>query len=218
MTGTPQSEAAGGGRLLVSGTSSSRHAALAGVRGRSALEASPRIPEGVVVAKVKSMRGRGGYVFFKELGGAPDRKALSKTARVLIDGDLIRGRVLDYGCGLGFDADQQGWEAYDPYYRPGKPTGPYHTIVVNHVANILTRASRAELFHAVNVLLAPGATAFISVARNIPASGKAGPRRRIQNYVVLTLPWIFADEEEEIYVLAKDAVFEDRTREFEETA
>jgi hypothetical protein len=44
-----------------------------------------------------------------------------------------------------------------------------------------------------------------------------GPRRRIQNYVVLTLPSIFADDEEEIYQLAKDAVFEDRTCEFEET-
>jgi hypothetical protein len=83
------------------------------------------------MAKVKSNRGRAGYVFFKELGGAPDRKVLSKTARVLIDGKLIRGRVLDYGCGLGFDADQQGWEAYDPYYRPRKPTGIYDTIIVN---------------------------------------------------------------------------------------
>jgi hypothetical protein len=173
--------------------------------------------EGVVVAKVKSKRGRAGYVFFKELGGAPDRKTLSTTARVLIDLHLIRGRVLDYGCGLGFDADQYGWEAHDPYYRPGKPTGPYDTILVNHVANILTRASRADLFRAVNALLALGGTAYISVARNIPTSGKPGPRRRIQNYVVLTLPSLFADDEEEIYRLPKDAVFEDRTREFEET-
>ena len=121
------------------------------------------------------------------------------------------------GCGLGFDADQHGWDAYDPYYRPGKPTGAYATIIVNHVANILTRASRAELLRTVNALLAPGGVAFISVARNIPASGKPGPRRRIQNYVVLTLPSVFADDEEEIYRLAKDAAFEDRTREFEET-
>jgi hypothetical protein len=98
------------------------------------------------VAKVKSKRGRAGYVFFKELGGAPSRRALSKTARVLIDAKLIRGRVLDYGCGLGFDADDQGWDAYDPYYRPDpKPAGPYDTVVVNHVANVLTRDSRAAL-------------------------------------------------------------------------
>ena len=134
-----------------------------------------------MVAKVKSNRGRAGYVFFKELGGAPDRKVLSKTARVLLDGNLIRGRVLDYGCGLGFDADQLGWEAYDPYYRPGQPAGPYDTILVNHVANVLTRASRAELFRTVNALLALGGTAYLSVARNILVSGKPGPRRRIRN-------------------------------------
>jgi SAM-dependent methyltransferase len=169
------------------------------------------------VAKVKSNRGRSGYVFFKELGGAPQRKTLSKTARVLSSGGLLRGRILDYGCGFGFDADQLGWEAYDPYYRPTQPTGLYDTIIVNHVANILTRATRAELFATVNALLAPGGTAYISVARNIPVTGKPGPRRRIQNYVVLTLPSVFADDEEEIYRLAKDAVFADRTREFEQT-
>src|SRR5262245_7503028 len=132
------------------------------------------------MAKVKSKRGRAGYMFFKERGGAPDRKALSKTARVLIEGNLIRGRVLDYGCGLGFDADQNGWEAYDPYYRPDEPTGAYDTIIVNHVANILTQASRVMLLRTVNGLLAPGGAAYISVARNIPVAGKPGPRRRIQ--------------------------------------
>jgi hypothetical protein len=73
------------------------------------------------------------------------------------------------------------------------------------------------LLERVNGLVAAGGTAYISVARNIPVSGKPGSRRRIQNYVVLTLPSIFADDEEEIYSLAKDAVYEDRTREFEQT-
>ena len=168
------------------------------------------------MAKVKSQRGRAGYVFFKELGGAPPRRALSKTARVLLERKLVRGRVLDYGCGHGYDADQLGWDAYDPYYRPVHPTGPYDTVIVNHVANILTRSSRQALFAAVNALLADGGSAFISVARNIPPAGKAGPRRRLQNYVVLVLPSVFADGEEEIYQLAKGAAFTDRTREYEE--
>jgi hypothetical protein len=170
------------------------------------------------VAKVKSQPGRARYVFFKELGGAPQRNSLSKTARILLDKSLIRGRVLDYGCGLGFDADQQEWEAYDPYYRPNNVTGSYDTIIVNHVANVLTRESRAELLRSVDLLLASDGVAYISVARNIPTSGKAGPRRRIQNYVVLTLPSVFADGDEEIYQLAKGGLFEDRTQEFEETA
>ncbi|MFO0952456.1 MAG: hypothetical protein U0835_15170 [Isosphaeraceae bacterium] len=167
------------------------------------------------MAKVKSKRGRGGFVFFKELGGAPERKTLSKTARVLLEQGLIRGRVLDYGCGLGFDADDRGWDAFDPYYRPTQPSGNYDTVVVNHVANILTRSSRAALLARVDALLTAGGAAFVSVARNIPVSGKAGARRRIQNYVVLTLPSVFADDEEEIYRLDCRAAYEDRTVEFE---
>jgi hypothetical protein len=169
------------------------------------------------MAKVKSKHGRSGYVFFKELGGAPERTTLSKTARVLLDAGLIRGRILDYGCGLGYDADQEGWEAYDPYYRAAKPSGVYDTIVVNHLANILTRASRKELLAEVNALLAPEGSAYVSVARNIPETGKAGSRRRIQNFIMLTLPSVFLDAEEEIYQLVKDAAYDDRTREFEDT-
>ena len=169
------------------------------------------------MAKVKIKSGKGGYIFFKELGGAPDRKSVSKTATVLLEQKLVRGRVLDFGCGHGHDADELGWHAYDPYYRPTKPDGVYNTIIVNHVANILTKQSRADLLTEVNALLAEGGTAFISVARNIPKSGKHGPRRRLQNYVILTLPCIFEDDEEAIYSMAKDVDFEDRTREFEET-
>jgi len=169
------------------------------------------------LAKVRRKHGRSGYAFVKELGGAPDRQAISKTARVLLDKGLVLGRVLDFGCGLGFDADQLGWDGYDPYYRPRELTGLYDTVIVNHVANILTRRSRSELLERVNSLLNPGGVAYISVARNIPAAGKHGSRRRIQNYVLLTLHSVFADSEEEIYSRAKDAVFEDRTSEFEET-
>lgn len=168
------------------------------------------------MAKVRRSRGRGEYAFFKELGGAPPRVALSKTARVLIARGLIRGRVLDYGCGHGFDADDQGWEGYDPYYRPTPPTGPYDTVIVNHVANILTRGSRAALLKQVGDLLASGGAAYVSVARNIPVAGKHGPRRRLQNYVVLTLPTVYADAEEEVYQLVAGATYQDRTREFEE--
>lgn len=167
------------------------------------------------MAKVKSTLGRAGYVFFKELGGAPERTSLSKTASLLVDRGFVRGRVLDYGCGMGFDADQLGWCSFDPYYRPRRPEGVFDTIVVNHVVNILTRGSREALFAEIRNLLADDGVAYISVARNIPTAGKAGPRKRIQNYVVLTLPTVFADNEEEIYRMEKKAPFEDRTREYE---
>jgi len=167
------------------------------------------------MAKVKRTQGRKRYAYYKELGGAPARAALSKTARVLLELQLIRGRVLDYGCGHGFDANNLGWDAFDPYYRPRLFRGPYDTIVVNHVINILTRDSRAKLYAQVDALLTVGGAAYLSTSRNIPTIGKAGVRQRLQNYIVLTLASVYADDEEEIYELKQGTAFEDRTLEFE---
>lgn len=165
------------------------------------------------MAKVKA---KSGYRFIKELGGAVRRAEVSTTARVLVERRLIQGRVLDYGCGFGFDADHFGWESFDPYYRPKPPVGPFDTIVCNHVAHMLTRASRTALFESIDALLAPAGVAFIAVTRSIPTIGKASLRKRIQNYVELSLPSVYRDEQIEIYRLNKGEQFEDLTREFEQ--
>jgi SAM-dependent methyltransferase len=165
------------------------------------------------VAKIKGERG---FRFIKELGGAIRRETVSKTARFLVEGGLLRGRVLDYGCGFGFDADHFGWEAYDPHYRQKLPSERFDTIVCNHVANMLTRASRQDLFRSIQALLAPQGKAYLSVSRKIPRAGKIAVRKRIQNYVVLTLPSLFRDDELEIYRLEAGSTFEDRTDEIED--
>jgi 2-polyprenyl-3-methyl-5-hydroxy-6-metoxy-1,4-benzoquinol methylase len=165
------------------------------------------------VAKIKGKRG---FRFIKELGGAVRRKTVSKTARFLDEHRLLRGRVLDYGCGFGFDADHFGWEAYDPHYRQKLPEGLFDTIVCNHVANMLTRESRLKLFQALQALLAPQGKAYVSVSRKVPRSGKIALRKRIQNYVVLTLPSLFRDGELGIYRLEAGSAFEDRTQEIED--
>src|SRR5262249_25917377 len=120
------------------------------------------------------------------------------------------------GCGFGFDADRFGWEAYDPHYRQKLPEGLFDTVVCNHVANMLTRGSRHELFRSLQALLAPRGRAYVSVSRKIPRAGKLAMRKRIQNYVVLTLPSLFRDDELEIYRLEARSVFEDRTDEIED--
>ena len=140
----------------------------------------------------------------------------AKTARFLDEHRLLRGRVLDYGCGFGFDADHFGWEAYDPQYRQKLPDGLFDTVVCNHVANMLTRDSRQELFRTLRALLAPNGKAYVSVSRRIPKAGKLALRMRIQNYVVLTLPSLFRDGELEIYRLEAGSDFEDRTQEIED--
>jgi cyclopropane fatty-acyl-phospholipid synthase-like methyltransferase len=165
------------------------------------------------VAKIKGKRG---FRFIKELGGAVRRETVSKTARFLDEHRLLRGRILDFGCGFGFDARHFGWEAYDPHYRQKPPDGLFDTIVCIHVANMLTRDSRQELFRAIQALLAPQGKAYMSVSRKIPRAGKVALRKRIQNYVVLTLPSLFRDDELEIYRLEPGSAFEDRTQELED--
>src|SRR5262245_42444356 len=96
----------------------------------------------VVEEPVAKIKGKRGFRFVKELGGAIRRGTVSRTAEILVERRLLKGRVLDYGCGFGFDADHFGWEAYDPHYRQKAPEGVFDTVVCNHVANMLTRASR----------------------------------------------------------------------------
>jgi hypothetical protein len=54
------------------------------------------------------------------------------------------------------------------------------------------------------------------VSRRIPRAGKVALRKRIQNYVVLTLPSLCRDNELEIYRLEAGRDFEDRTQEIED--
>jgi len=175
--------------------------------------ASPALILGGLVAKIKGKRG---FRFIKELGGAIRRETVSKTAQFLHDQGLLRGRILDYGCGFGFDADHFGWEAFDPHYRQKLPAGVFDTIICNHVANMLTRSSRQDLFITLQSLLAPRGKAYVSVSQKIPATGKIAMRKRIQNYVVLTLPSLFRDDELEIYRLEAGSIFEDVTDEIED--
>jgi hypothetical protein len=165
------------------------------------------------VAKIKGKRG---FRFIKELGGAIRRETISTTARFLAEHRLLRGRILDYGCGFGFDADHFGWEAFDPHYRQKPPDGLFDTIVCNHVANMLTRESRRQLVLSIQALLARHGKAYVSVSRKIPRTGKIALRKRIQNYVVLTLPSVFCDDDLEIYRLEVGSLFADRTAEIED--
>ncbi|WDI43880.1 hypothetical protein [Bremerella sp. P1] len=162
--------------------------------------------------KLKCSRG---YRFIKELGGAIRRQSISFAANWLVDSNRIRGRVLDYGCGFGFDADCLGWDAFDPYYRPTPPQGGYDTIVCNHVLNMLTRSTRHQVLAAIEQQLNSRGTAWLIVPRNIPRAGKVGLRKRIQNYVILDLPSVLANENLEIYQFDKQTMVVDQTDEIE---
>ena len=74
------------------------------------------------------------------------RTRLSAPARYLLQHGLLKGRILDFGCGLGFDTDELRRQeldvtGYDCYYRPEYPEGKFDTIMCIYVLNVL------ELMH-----------------------------------------------------------------------
>ncbi|KKT82598.1 MAG: HIT family protein [Microgenomates group bacterium GW2011_GWC1_44_9] len=61
---------------------------------------------------------------------APNRYCPSYPARFLVENELVNGRILDFGCGHGFDVEyflNHGIEAmgWDPVHRPEIPPEMY---------------------------------------------------------------------------------------------
>lgn len=104
------------------------------------------------------------------------RTNLSVPTRFLKDNNLLKGRILDFGCGYGFDTDElhrQGYNitGYDYYYRPDFPEGKFDTIICNYVLNVLEPYAQAEVMMNVTNLLKPDGTAYFAVRRDLKEEG-----------------------------------------------
>ena len=104
------------------------------------------------------------------------RTDLSVPTRYLLQHDLLKGKILDFGCGFGFDTDElyrQGLDivGYDYYYRPNYPTGQFDTIICNYVLNVLEPYAQAEVMMNVSNLLKPTGTAYYAVRRDLEEEG-----------------------------------------------
>ena len=104
------------------------------------------------------------------------RTDLSVPTRYLLQHDLLKGRILDFGCGFGYDADElknRGFDiiGYDYYYRPNYPEGKFDTIICNYVLNVLEPYAQAEVLMNVTNLLSPNGTAFFAVRRDLTEEG-----------------------------------------------
>lgn len=101
------------------------------------------------------------------------RKKVSRPTQYLITHNLIRGRVLDYGCGRGFDAITLGFDKFDPHFFPEKEFEGkrYDTVVCNFVLNTLERKDREKVLTIIKSLLNVGGIAYVSVRRDIKKDG-----------------------------------------------
>ena len=120
------------------------------------------------------------------------RKSLSQPTKYLLENNLIEGRVLDFGCGKGFDTDfllSEGFEAvgYDPHFRPEKPNGKFNTIICNYVLNVLEEKDSEAVINEIRGLLEHEGFAYITVRRDIEKEGYT-KRKTFQRNVELKLP------------------------------
>ncbi len=102
---------------------------------------------------------------------AISRNKLSLPAQYISDNDLLKGDLLDYGCGRGSDANLLLADKYDPYYFPQKPNHQYDTIICNYVLNVVKPQIVNEIVNAIKSYLKVGGTAYIVVRRDIKKEG-----------------------------------------------
>lgn len=105
-----------------------------------------------------------------------ERSQVSFPLRFLLQSNLIRGRVLDFGCGLGTDVAylrKQGFDVtgFDPYYFPEIPQGKFDTILCLYVLNVLLPEEQAHVLMAVSELLKPEGHAYFAVRRDVQKNG-----------------------------------------------
>ena len=100
------------------------------------------------------------------------RTKISAPMKHLCDAGLLFGRMLDYGCGRGFDADQFGMDKYDPYYCSSLPDGKYDVITCNYVLNVLEHDVQIEsVLKKIRGLLKDNGVAYIAVRCDLKQKG-----------------------------------------------
>ncbi|MBD2597783.1 HIT domain-containing protein [Nostoc spongiaeforme FACHB-130] len=139
---------------------------------------------------------------------AIERTYLSFPAKFLLNQNLLRGKILDFGCGFGNDVKllrEQGFDitGYDPYYLPNYPHGKFDTIICFYVLNVLFAEEQANVLMEVSHLLKPGGKAYYVVRRDIKKQGfrEHYVHKKPTYQCIVKLPFhsIYLDESREIY-------------------
>jgi diadenosine tetraphosphate (Ap4A) HIT family hydrolase len=139
---------------------------------------------------------------------AKEREYLSFPARQLFNKGLLKGDVLDFGCGFGKDVDvlkEKGLNiiGYDRHYFPTYPEKKFDTIICFYVLNVLMLEEQARVLMEVSSLLKPKGRAYFAVRRDIVYEGfrthKIHQKPTYQCNVILPYGSVFKNDSCEIY-------------------
>lgn len=134
---------------------------------------------------------------------AISRTKPSKPMQILEEKGLLKGKLLDYGCGKGFDAKHYSMDKYDPGFFPKLPRKKYHTLTCNYVLNVILPEKEQEILDSIKSKLRIGGVAYISVRRDIKKEGYTN-KGTYQRNVILDLPVLHQETNKFcIYILKK---------------
>lgn len=139
---------------------------------------------------------------------AKERSVPSLPVRMLYERNLIKGKVLDFGCGFGKDVEflrKKGFDiqGFDPYYLPNYPSDKFDTILCFYVLNVLFPEEQHCVLMQVSSLLRPNGKAYFAVRRDIQKDGfrthQVHGKPTYQCFVKLPYKSIFLNENTEFY-------------------
>lgn len=129
------------------------------------------------------------------------RPKMSAPTKWLVDMGLLTGKVLDFGCGYGEDADVLGWDKYDPETFP-QNYGKYERILCQYVLNTLPISEENAVLDDLRTHLKSGGIAYIVVRRDVKQDGVTS-KGTYQRTVMLDLPSVHRTKWYEIYQISK---------------
>ncbi|MCH6199116.1 HIT domain-containing protein [Aquiflexum sp. LQ15W] len=139
---------------------------------------------------------------------AKERDSISFPARHVLNKGLLRGEVLDFGCGFGKDVEVLKGKGidivgYDRHYFPSYPQKQFDTILCFYVLNVLMQEEQTRVLMEISQLLKPTGKAYFAVRRDVTYEGfrthKIHQKPTYQCNVILPFVSIFKNESCEIY-------------------
>lgn len=107
---------------------------------------------------------------------AKDRDSISFPAKFLMNRNLLKGEILDFGCGLGKDIEvlkNKGFniQGYDKFHKPTYPNQKFDTIICLYVLNVLMPEEQAKVLIELSRLIKSSGKVYFAVRRDLKYEG-----------------------------------------------